>query len=282
MRIAISNLAWDISDDNHVAALLKNHGIDAIDVAPGKYFPDLAAASPAEMGRVREWWGERGIAITGMQALLFGTRGLNVFGDETSQAAMLTHLDAVCRVGAGLGATRLVFGSPRNRDRSGLSDAQALSTAVVFFRRLGAIAERHGVLFCLEPNPPCYGANFMTDSAGTACIVTATAHPAIRLQLDTGAITINGEDPGQVVENYGPLVGHVHASEPDLIVLGDGTTDHGRVAAALRTHLPDLIVSIEMLPPKNEAGLPAIERALLVALRHYRTPADSSGKDRTP
>jgi hypothetical protein len=52
-----------------------------------------------------------------MQALLFGTTGLNVFGDNKSQEAMLEHLRAVCRIGAGLGATKLVFGSPKNRDR---------------------------------------------------------------------------------------------------------------------------------------------------------------------
>jgi sugar phosphate isomerase/epimerase len=100
-----------------------------------------------------------------MQALLFGTRGLNLFGDAATRNAMLVHLDAVCRIGAGLGATRLVFGSPKNRDRTGLSDAQAETLAIDFFRRLGDIAGNHRVQVCLEPNPPCYGANFMITSA---------------------------------------------------------------------------------------------------------------------
>ncbi len=270
MRIAISNLAWDVTEDSLIADLLVAHGIDAIDVAPGKYFPDLAAASEDDLGRIRAWWGTRGIAVTGMQALLFGTSGLNMFGDDTSRNAMLAHLDAVCRVGAGLGGTRLVFGSPRNRDRSSLDDGQALTMAVDFFRRLGDIAARHGVLLCLEPNPPCYGANFMTDSSETARVVAAVDHPAIRMQLDTGAIAINGEDPLEVVQNCSGLIGHVHASEPDLVVLGDGTADHGRTASALARYLPGAVVTIEMLPPKDEPRLPAIERALQVALRHYR------------
>ncbi|MGM1231309.1 sugar phosphate isomerase/epimerase, partial [Escherichia coli] len=73
---------------------------------------------------VRQWWADQGIEITGMQALLFGTTGLNVFGDNKSQEALLEHMRAVCHIGAGLGAIRLVFGSPKNRDRSGLSDTQ--------------------------------------------------------------------------------------------------------------------------------------------------------------
>jgi D-psicose/D-tagatose/L-ribulose 3-epimerase len=36
MRIAISNIAWDVSEDEQVATLINKYGIDAIDVAPGK------------------------------------------------------------------------------------------------------------------------------------------------------------------------------------------------------------------------------------------------------
>jgi D-psicose/D-tagatose/L-ribulose 3-epimerase len=270
MKIAISNLAWDVSDDEPVSSLLNTYRIDAIDVSPGKYFPNLGTTSASETGRVRGWWADRGITINGMQALLFGTTGLNMFGTSETQAAMLDHLDKICWIGASLGATKLVFGSPKNRDRSSLSDEQTQNVAVAFFRRLGDIASRHGVLICLEPNPPSYGANFMTTSAETAKIVINVSHPAIRMQLDTGAITINGEDPCQVINEYGALIGHVHASEPDLITLGNGNTEHAKVASALRMFLPNQIVSIEMLPAKNEPNLASIERALGVAIIHYR------------
>ncbi|MFA6204141.1 MAG: sugar phosphate isomerase/epimerase [Gallionella sp.] len=270
MRIAISNIAWDVSEDEAVAELLRKYGVDAIDVAPGKYFPDPKNASSDDIICVRDWWQQRGISITGMQALLFGTVGLNVFGSSESQEAMLDHLAAVCRIGAGLGAKKLVFGSPKNRDRSALADDLAQEMAIPFFRKLGDIASHHGVLVCLEPNPPCYGANFMTNSADTASVVVEVSHPAIRMQLDTGALAINGEDTRQVIKKYAALIGHVHASEPDLVTLGDGRTDHAIVAEALKSDLPEQVVTIEMLPAKNETNLVAVERALIVAIRHYR------------
>jgi len=270
MRLAISNIAWDISEDEDIAKLLKRYGVDAIDIAPGKYFPEPAKATDDEIARVKHWWAERGIEITGMQALLFGTAGLNVFGSPEVQHAMLHHLTAVCRIGAGLGATRLVFGSPKNRDRTGLNDEQVIESAIPFFRRLGDIAQSYGVVICLEPNPPCYGANFMTTSAETAEVVRQVAHAAIRMQLDTGALAINGEDPLAVLQNSAPLIGHIHASEPDLVPLGDGATNHAAMAAAVLQRLPGHIVSIEMLATKNEPHLASIERALRVAIKHYR------------
>jgi D-psicose/D-tagatose/L-ribulose 3-epimerase len=274
MRLAISNIAWDISEDEDIANMLNRYCIDAIDIAPGKYFPDPVKATDEDIARLKQWWAARGIEITGMQALLFGTVGLNVFGPLEVRDALLQHLTAVCRIGAGLGATRIVLGSPKNRDRTGLSDEDVQVISVPFFRRLGDIAQSHGVMICLEPNPPCYGANFMTTSDETAEVVRQVAHPAIRMQLDTGAITINGEDPVAALENYASLIGHVHASEPEIAPLGDKGTDHAMIAACLRRHLPESIVSIEMLATKNEPHLVAIKRALKVAIRFYRNVGD--------
>ena len=271
MRLAISNIAWDVQEDLAVARLLRKFGVDAIDIAPSKYFPDPANAKDGDIANVKQWWADHGIEITGMQALLFGTTGLNVFGDSKSQEAILEHLRSVCRIGAGLGATRLVFGSPKNRDRSGLSDVQTLEQAVGFFRRLGDIAKNQGVFVCLEPNPTRYGANFMTTSEETNYVVAAIDHGSIRMQFDTGALTINGESPEVVLACSARLIGHVHVSEPDLVPLGDGATDHQLMHRTLNNYLPDHVVSIEMVATKAESHLHSIERALTCAVDCYRS-----------
>lgn len=271
MRLAMSNIAWDIQEDLAVAKLLEKFSVDAIDVAPSKYFPNPANTKDGEIANVRKWWADYGIEITGMQSLLFGTLGLNVFGDRQSQDAMLEHLRAVCRIGAGLGATRLVFGSPKNRDRSGLGNVQTLERAVGFFRRLGDAAKEHGVFVCLEPNPARYGANFMMTSEETSDVVSAVGHDSIRMQFDSGALTINGESPKAVLECSAKLIGHVHASEPDLVPLGDGGTDHQLMCKALNGYLPDHLVTIEMVATKAEPHLQSIQRALTYAVDCYRT-----------
>jgi D-psicose/D-tagatose/L-ribulose 3-epimerase len=273
MRLAISNIAWDVAEDDCVAAMLQRYGVDAVDIAPGKYFPHPDRATSSEIENVRRWWEGRGIEITGMQSLLFGTTGLNVFGLPATQEATLKRLGAVCRIGGLMGATRLVFGSPKNRDRSGLSDDEALEQATSFFRCLGDLAAAENVVVCLEPNPPCYGANFMTTSRDTADVVEAVGHPSIRMQLDVGAMAINEEAPADVVSSYAGLIGHVHASEPGLVPLGDGGARHDLVLPALMKYLPRAVVSIEMAATQNEPHLASIERALAFAIRSYRPNA---------
>ncbi|MFP3494814.1 sugar phosphate isomerase/epimerase family protein [Pseudomonas sp. SIMBA_059] len=277
MRLAVSNIAWDVSEDKAIAALLHRYAIDAIDIAPGKYFPNPIDATTADIFRVKKWWADRDIEITGMQALLFGTTGLNVFGSEEDRAKLQTHLAAVCRIGAELGASRVVFGSPKNRDRTGLDDAQAAAIALPFFRKLADVAQALGVTVCLEPNPEHYGANFMTDSSSTAAVVKQLAHPALRMQLDTGALTINGEDPRVVLHDYAALIGHVHLSEPDLVPLGDGDTAHQLISRVLSQYLPENVLTIEMVATTSEPHEVSIERSIQVAQQHYhnlRTGAD--------
>jgi sugar phosphate isomerase/epimerase len=169
-----------------------------------------------------------------------------------------------------MGIKRLVFGSPKNRDRSGLDDKQVLKIATDFFRRLGDFAHSVNVQICLEPNPTCYGANFMTTTNETAFVVQNINHENIKLQIDTGAIEINIEDINSLLKKYHSFVGHIHVSEPNLLPVGDLKTNHSVFSSAIRQHLPNQIVTIEMLVGKNESALTAVERAIKFVVQNYR------------
>lgn len=264
MRLSVSNIAWDIADEPAAADLLAEAGLAHVDVAPGKYFADPAAATEAEVQAVRQWWADRGFQVVGMQGLLFGTTGLNLFSDD---GTMLDRLAAQCRIGGLLGARALVFGSPKQRDRSGLDDGAARRIAVDFFRRLGDAAQAHGVTVCLEANPAMYGGNFMLRTDEAADVVEAVAHPAVRLQLDVGTMAANDEDVDATIAAHAPLFGHAHASEPGLVTLGEAGALHGRAGEAMRRSRPELIVAVEMAT--QSAGLGAVAQALAVAKAAY-------------
>ena len=46
MKFAISNIAWDADEDEAMVVLLHRFGVNAIDIAPGKYFPDPINSTP--------------------------------------------------------------------------------------------------------------------------------------------------------------------------------------------------------------------------------------------
>ena len=269
--LSVSNIAWAPDEEEAAAALLAERGIGCVDVAPGRYFSDPAAATDREIAGTRAWWEERGLSIVGMQSLLFGTQGLNLFADHSG--VMFDRLGAVCRIGAGLGARALTFGSPRQRDRGDLSDADVQSIAVDFFGRLGDRAASEGVIVCLEPNAAVYGSNFMINNTDTAAMVRAVAHPAIALQLDIGNLTLNAEPAEATIAAVAPLVGHVHLSEPMLRPLGDSDAPHAEAAGAIHAHLPNRVMTIEMVRAEGEPALAAVARAITFARSTYETEA---------
>ena len=108
-QISISNIAWDPSLDEKVAQELFSMGIRCIDIAPGKYFQNFKETTDKQISIVRKIWEDRGFSIVGMQSLLYGTKGLNLFAEREIQQKMLEHLDHVCRIGSILRATKLVF-----------------------------------------------------------------------------------------------------------------------------------------------------------------------------
>ena len=260
MRISISNIAWEKDEEPEIAELLGRLGVTAVDVAPGKYFPDVAAASDSDIRKVRSWWNERGISIYGMQSLLFGTKGLNVFGEVDSQERLLQHLRHVCRVAEGLGAKRLVFGSPKNRDRSGLSVSEADDIALHFFTRLGDIAQSHGIVITLEPNPVCYGTNWVTTTKEAYAFVKELGNPGIAMQLDTGTVITNSEDTAEFSE-VKDTVGHVHLSEPGLLPLSLASEEQDEVFLAA-AGIAQEAVTIEMLTKGHGAAAELVEASV--------------------
>ncbi|MGL5336936.1 MAG: sugar phosphate isomerase/epimerase family protein, partial [Enterovibrio sp.] len=219
--------------------------------------------------QVKHYWNSKKIEPIGMQALLFGTVGLNVFGTSKTQDLLLQHLADICRIGSILGATKLVFGSPKNRDRSHLDDDQTITIAVDFFRRLGAIAKEHGVVICLEPNPECYHSNFMTNSIDTANIVREISHDHIRMQLDIGAMNINNEDPDKIIKSVAPLIHHIHISEPQLAPLNKKNPHHKKAADAIQTYLPEMPMTIEMLTTDPRSSIQQIRHAIELVQQVY-------------
>lgn len=269
MRLAISNIAWPSGADAAAAPLLREQGVQGVELAPTKIWPEPLDASPAEVGAYRHGWESQDIRIVALQALLFGKPHLRMFDDESARRQTLDHLAGMIARAGELGAGALVFGSPKNRQRRGLSDAEAWAIAVPFFRELGGVARRHGTYFCIEPNPPAYGCDFVTTVAEGIELVDAVGDDGFGLHLDTAALTLAGDAPTASLVAAGHRCRHFHVSEPFLAEVGRSSpVPHDEFAHALQASDYRGWVSIEMGETKE---MDAVGRALAF-VRHTYAP----------
>lgn len=231
MKLAVSNIAWAPEEDAAAAQALKKAGADAIEVAPARLLGDPAKATPSDVQRHRDIWQNYGLPITSMQALLYGRPDLKLFAADKGDA-LVAYLSTIMDLAAGLGARPLVFGSPGNRSRGELDLNAAHERAERPFRLIGDLAAERGLIFCLEPNAPGYGCDFLTKLDEAADMVAALDHEGIGLIVDTGNMAMVGDTP-ETAARYAHLARHLHLSRPNLAPVDEGDDFPGQVLAAL-------------------------------------------------
>jgi D-psicose/D-tagatose/L-ribulose 3-epimerase len=274
MRLAISNIAWPAGADAVVAPLLQKYRVEGVELALTKIWPEPLDAPAAEVHAYRDGWEKQGIRIAALQALLFGKPHLTLFGSESARRQTLAYLSGMIERAGQLGARALVFGSPKNRQLQRLSPAEALALAVPFFRALGRVARQHCVYFCIEPNPPAYGCDFVTTVAEGIELVDAVDDEGFGLHLDTAGMSLVGDPPAASIEAAGERCRHFHVSQPFLAEVCDGAIAHDEFAQTLHARGYPAWVSIEMGEAKDSgAWSAAVERALAFVRKTYFPPA---------
>jgi D-psicose/D-tagatose/L-ribulose 3-epimerase len=262
VKLAVSNLGWSPERDGRVARLLRELDVDGVELAPTRVWPKPLEAAPGEVAACRRFWEGHGLTIRALQALLFGRPYLTVFGDEAARQQTLAYLCGLCSLAQELGARVLVFGSPRNRAVEGRSPAEVEAVAVDFFSRVAEAAERCGTIFCLEPNPPVHGCDYLTRADEAAALVRRVGRPGLGLHLDTACMALAGDAAEEVLPRTVDCLRHFHVSEPGLAPVGRGDLDHGPAAAALGRIGYAGWISIEMRAAGDGTELLRVEHAV--------------------
>lgn len=246
MKIAISNIAWSKHNNKEVANLLEEMNIKGLELAPTKIWADPLQVSDEMVRDVLGFWYGRGINCIAMQSLLYGRQDLGVFSGSENRKKTSDYLVGMIDLASRLKIQRLVFGSPKNRNTHGLEGKKAFALAVDFFRELGEFALERNTLFCIEPNAPQYGCDFVTNTQEGIELVRAVDSRGFGLHLDAGVMLLNGEDYQASLDQALPYLKHFHISEPYLDPVGGKEKEHSRLAQALRNIDYQGWVSVEM------------------------------------
>jgi len=269
LKLAISNIAWNVEEEGDIFPLLKEMDVEGIEIAPTKYWPNPSKASTQEIEVVRSRINSFGFRIPSAQALLYGHPDLTIFRDEETRKRSLEYIINISLLCSSLGVSTLVFGSPKNRQRNGLPLDLALEIASDFFFQVAENISTYNITLCIEPNPIEYGCDFITNSADALILVQRVDHPNFRLHLDTSAMFLNREDPASIIVQCFPYLHHFHISEPYLGLIGYSQNDHLTVAKTLRKSGYDGWISIEMRSGLKASNKDAIHHALEYVKKTY-------------
>ncbi|MBV8846005.1 MAG: sugar phosphate isomerase/epimerase [Bryobacterales bacterium] len=269
MKLAVSNIAWEPLEEPAVREIMRRYGAAGVEIAPTKVWGSPADTEPDEVTAVRRSWAKDGFKVAALQSLLFAHPELTIFDGDAARAATEQYLEKIIQLAGRLGAGALVFGSPKNRLAGTKPRAEIEQIARGFFQRMADAAVASNTCFCLEPNPPEYGCDYVTNVNEALSVIRDIDHPGLRLNLDTGIMTMNREPVEPTIEAAFPWIGHVHLSEPRLATVGSGAVDHRRIGRALNNFNYTGWVSIEMRAQAGGTNSSSVETALRAATEFY-------------
>lgn len=246
MKMSVSNIAWDISDDCNMYTFFKENDIEGLEIAPTRIIPDnpydkkdIIMAFSNEINK------NYGLQISSMQSIWYGKNEL-LFGSNEEYLELLEYTKKAINFAESANCGNIVFGCPKNRVIKSNDD---IKKAVCFFNEIGDYAINHNTIFSLEANPIIYGTNFLNTTESVLLILKELGTKGVKLNLDLGTMIYNNEKIDIIVD-FVEQINHIHISEPYLNII-EKRDIHQELADLLKSKKYSKFISIEMKNPNN-------------------------------
>jgi D-psicose/D-tagatose/L-ribulose 3-epimerase len=270
MKLAVSNIGWTNEEEPEIAGFLQSVGVKYIEIAPTKRWDEPTSATDSEIQQYIDWWAKYDIEIVAFQSMLFSHPDYKLFEGEENRKMTTEYLADFIRLAAKMKVERMVFGSPKNRQRNDTSDEQAEAIAIKVFSQFGSTASQNKTIFCIEPNAVQYNCDFITNAKQGIDIVKKVNNPGFGLHLDLACMTLAEDNVTDSIKNAGSYLKHFHISSPMLEQVEDSPdVAHREAARALRTIGYNGCVSIEMRPGEAGTNLERIKKAVTFSQEIY-------------
>jgi hypothetical protein len=293
-ELSVSNLCWPDGPEAQIDAVetLVSNGVYAVDIAPGKAFPEMATVGPDGIDRDElvafrrtlrpdPDFGTVPLRVAGLQSVTYG-RTESIFSESAEERQALSdHVGGVIRLAEFVGARTVIYGGAGSRLTGSLDEERVYERAAGFFEPLGRLAADSGVILGLEPVSTQYTDGqpvFGRTAAEVAAFVDrldgeSTDLLNVMFVPDSFAMHDGGDNIAEVVvtaANQRILAPHAQVSERGMrphVEEGPMQDTHDQLAIALMRSwqreaalcqqlgqpLPTL--AIEMFPPAPDVRL---------------------------
>ena len=211
-KLSISNIAWNVQNDNIVYDLMKKYSYSGIEIAPTRVFLDKPYDN---LENARSWseiiFKKFNLKISSMQSIWYG-KNEKIFGSAYERQILINYTKKAIDFAKAIRCKNLVFGCPKNRV---ISDECDIEAAEHFFKELGDYACANDCVLAMEANPRIYNTNFLNTTEEAMDFIERVDSSGFLLNLDTGTMIENKEDIEQF-RGREYLINHIHISEPYL------------------------------------------------------------------
>jgi D-psicose/D-tagatose/L-ribulose 3-epimerase len=227
MKLGVSAFAWTAqfeAEHLDLVPVVRAMGLEALEIA--LFEPAQLAAT-----QIRRAFAAADLECTVCAILPAGINPISP--DAAVRACSLRHLTACVETAAACGAKLL--GGPLFAPIGYLPEHRPTPDewqwAVEAFQALGPVLDAHQMTLSIEPVNRAE-TFFLRTAKEARALCLAVGHPRVGVTIDTFHANIEEKKIEEAVSLLGPLLKHIHASENDRGILGEGHIDFAAIAAA--------------------------------------------------
>jgi sugar phosphate isomerase/epimerase len=235
MKFAICNETFEGGSHREGLALSKKLGYTGVEVAPFTLGLDVREIRQGTRREYRAMVEDLGMSILGLHWLLAKTSGFHLTTDDAAvRSKTADYFKSLIELCVDLGGNIMVLGSPLQRNFTApMTHDQAMDNAIDVIGRLTSDLESANVRLAIEPLGPQEG-NFLNHASQARAMIQRIASPNVRLHLDVKAMSSEGFQIAQIIQDHADLLIHFHANDPNKLGPGMGDVDQAPIFKALK------------------------------------------------
>jgi sugar phosphate isomerase/epimerase len=212
MKLAVSNLAWDVQDNQKVFNLLNELGINNVEGVLSK-IDSWNNLTEEKIQSYSDLLKSNNLGINSLQSLFFNVE----CNDISNVEIILNHFQRLINYSKILSVNVLVFGTPSLRKKIDGWE----NYLIEIFIKLDEMLEGTGICVLIEPNSKVYGGEFFHNLSEITNFILTNNLKNIKTMIDTHNLLLEGDDPILEIENHYELISHIHISEEKLKPIKD-------------------------------------------------------------
>jgi sugar phosphate isomerase/epimerase len=208
MKLSISNLAWDFSENNIIFKSLKEHNINRIEGVLTK-INSWENLTIEQIKNFKNILNEYDFKMESIQSIFYGItcEGLH---DTEKIVNHIKKLILFCEI---LETKILVLGSPSLRKKIKNNQSQLSET----FLNIDRILKNTNIELLIEPNTKSYGGEYFYNLNEIVNFIQKNNFCNINTMIDTHNLVLEGYDPSTEYIYYKNYIKHIHISEQNLL-----------------------------------------------------------------
>ncbi len=206
MKLSLSNLAWDIHDDDLVLSILNTNNVNNIEGVLTK-IDNWDKLSNDVLIEYKKKLDSNNIKMESIQSIFYNVKCDGINDTEI----VYNHIDRLIEICSILDVKVMVFGSPTMR--TGMIDDLLSNT----FKRIDDSLNNTGITLVIEPNSKVYGGNYFHNLNEIVDFIKNNNLINIKTMIDTHNLKLEGYDPIIELKKFYDYISHIHISEIKLL-----------------------------------------------------------------